>query len=91
MFFRATCVKHLEVTQFSYRTAPVTTTRATIIKEHDRFGKVPFDYASFDAQVFGKHTIATVVHSQETTNGDGKNYNQLTFMCIKIYCILSGL
>uniref|UniRef100_A0A8C5MJC5 Myelin transcription factor 1 domain-containing protein n=1 Tax=Leptobrachium leishanense TaxID=445787 RepID=A0A8C5MJC5_9ANUR len=64
---RATCVKHLEVTQFSYRTAPVTTTRATIIKEHDRFGKVPFDYASFDAQVFGKHTIATVVRSQEST------------------------
>ncbi|XP_068090854.1 suppression of tumorigenicity 18 protein isoform X3 [Hyperolius riggenbachi] len=71
---RATCVKHLEVTQFSYRTAPVTTTRATIIKEHDRFGKVPFDYASFDAQVFGKHTIATVVHSQETTNGDAKQF-----------------
>ncbi|XP_072267320.1 suppression of tumorigenicity 18 protein isoform X3 [Pyxicephalus adspersus] len=71
---RATCVKHLEVTQFSYRAAPVTTTRATIIKEHDRFGKVPFDYASFDAQVFGKHTIATVVHSQETTNSDAKQF-----------------
>ncbi|KAM3927846.1 suppression of tumorigenicity 18 protein isoform 4-T6 [Leptodactylus fuscus] len=71
---RATCVKHLEVTQFSYRSAPVTTTRATIIKEHDRFGKVPFDYASFDAQVFGKHTIATVVHSQETSNGEAKQF-----------------
>ncbi|XP_075069609.1 suppression of tumorigenicity 18 protein [Mixophyes fleayi] len=71
---RATCVKHVEVTQFSYRTAPVTTTRATIIKEHDRFGKVPFDYASFDAQVFGKHTIATVVHSQETSNGEAKQF-----------------
>ncbi|XP_075682370.1 suppression of tumorigenicity 18 protein isoform X2 [Rhinoderma darwinii] len=71
---RATCVKHLEVTQFSYGSAPVTTTRATIIKEHDRFGKVPFDYASFDAQVFGKHTIATVVHSQETSNGEAKQF-----------------
>ncbi|XP_063779777.1 suppression of tumorigenicity 18 protein isoform X2 [Pseudophryne corroboree] len=71
---RATCVKHVEVTQFSYRTEPVTTTRATIIKEHDRFGKVPFDYASFDAQVFGKHTIATVVHSQETSNGEAKQF-----------------
>ncbi|KAG8570854.1 hypothetical protein GDO81_011448 [Engystomops pustulosus] len=71
---RSTCVKHLEVTQFSYGSAPVTTTRATIIKEHDRFGKVPFDYASFDAQVFGKHTIATVVHSQETSNGEAKQF-----------------
>ncbi|XP_056377884.1 suppression of tumorigenicity 18 protein isoform X9 [Hyla sarda] len=73
-FHRATCVKHLEVTQYSYGSAPVTTTRATIIKEHDRFGKVPFDYASFDAQVFGKHTIATVVHSQETSNGEAKQF-----------------
>ncbi|KAM8966881.1 suppression of tumorigenicity 18 protein [Pelodytes ibericus] len=71
---RATCVKHLEVTQFSYRAAPVTTTRAKIIKEHDRFGKVPFDYASFDAQVFGKHSIATVVHSQENNAGEAKQY-----------------
>ncbi|KAM4688941.1 LOW QUALITY PROTEIN: suppression of tumorigenicity 18 protein [Discoglossus pictus] len=72
---RATCVKHVEVTQFSYRAAqPVTTSRATIIKEHDRFGKVPFDYASFDAQVFGKHTIATVVHSQETSGVEAKQY-----------------
>ncbi|XP_053324213.1 suppression of tumorigenicity 18 protein [Spea bombifrons] len=71
---RATCVKHLEVTQFSYRTAPVTTTRATIIKEHDKFSKAPFDYASFDAQVFGKHTIATVVHSQESSDEEAKQY-----------------
>ncbi|CAH2285185.1 suppression of tumorigenicity 18 isoform X3 [Pelobates cultripes] len=69
---RATCVKHLEVTQFSYRAAPVTTARATIIKEHNKLGKVPFDYASFDAQVFGKHTIATVVHSQESTGSEAK-------------------
>ncbi|KAM9307590.1 suppression of tumorigenicity 18 protein [Gastrophryne carolinensis] len=73
-FHRATCVKHLEVTQFSYRTAPVTAARATIMKEHDRLGKTPFDYASFDAQVFGKHTIATVLHSQETTNGDATQF-----------------
>ncbi|KAM4706291.1 suppression of tumorigenicity 18 protein [Rhinophrynus dorsalis] len=72
---RATCVKHVEVTQFSYGAAqPVTTTRATIIKEHDRFGKIPFDYASFDAQVFGKHTFATVVHSQESSGSEAKQY-----------------
>ncbi|KAG8442067.1 hypothetical protein GDO86_011020 [Hymenochirus boettgeri] len=72
---RATCVKHLEVTQFSYEAAqPVTTARATFIKEHDRFGKVPFDYASFDAQVFGKRTIATVVHSQESSGSEAKQY-----------------
>ncbi|OCT76801.1 hypothetical protein XELAEV_18032004mg [Xenopus laevis] len=72
---RATCVKHLEVTQFRYgATQPVTTARATIIKEHDRFGKVPFDYASFDAQVFGKRTIATVVHSQESNCSGAKQH-----------------
>ncbi|KAE8598739.1 hypothetical protein XENTR_v10016920 [Xenopus tropicalis] len=72
---RATCVKHLEVTEFRYgATQPLTTARATIIKEHDRFGKVPFDYASFDAQVFGKHTIATVVHSQDSNFSGAKQH-----------------
>lgn len=26
-------------------------------KEQEKFGKVPFDYASFDAQVFGKRPL----------------------------------
>ncbi|XP_018124391.2 suppression of tumorigenicity 18 protein-like [Xenopus laevis] len=72
---RATCVKHLEVTQFRYgATQPVTTAQATIIKEHDKFGKVPFDYASFDAQVFGKRTIAALVHSQESNCSGAKQH-----------------
>ncbi|XP_031468709.1 suppression of tumorigenicity 18 protein isoform X6 [Phasianus colchicus] len=59
--------KQLEVAQYNYRTSqPVTSSRTTLTKEKEKFGKVPFDYASFDAQVFGKRTIAPAVQGQKT-------------------------
>lgn len=36
------------------------------MKEQEKFGKVPFDYASFDAQVFGKRTTAPVSQGRKT-------------------------
>ncbi|KYO26120.1 hypothetical protein Y1Q_0003868 [Alligator mississippiensis] len=63
---RANLTKQLEVSPYNYRTAqPVTSSRATLTKEQEKFGKVPFDYASFDAQVFGKRTIAPAVQGRK--------------------------
>ncbi|XP_069635428.1 suppression of tumorigenicity 18 protein [Haliaeetus albicilla] len=59
--------KQPEVSQYNYRTSqPVTSSRTTLVKEQEKFGKVPFDYASFDAQVFGKRTTAPVAQGRKT-------------------------
>ncbi|XP_077665138.1 suppression of tumorigenicity 18 protein isoform X3 [Eretmochelys imbricata] len=64
---RTNLAKQLELSQYNYRTAqPATSPRATLTKEQEKFGKVPFDYASFDAQVFGKRTTAPAVQGQKT-------------------------
>lgn len=64
---RTNLAKQPEVSQYNYRTSqPVTSFRATLAKEQEKFGKVPFDYASFDAQVFGKRTTAPVAQGRKT-------------------------
>lgn len=52
--FRTSLVKQIE---FNFRSQAITSPRATVSKEQEKFGKVPFDYASFDAQVFGKRPL----------------------------------
>ncbi|KAM6214653.1 suppression of tumorigenicity 18 protein isoform 3-T3 [Rhynchocyon petersi] len=51
---RASIVKQIEL---NFRSQAITSSRATVSKEQEKFGKVPFDYASFDAQVFGKRPL----------------------------------
>ncbi|XP_010169473.2 suppression of tumorigenicity 18 protein isoform X2 [Antrostomus carolinensis] len=64
---RTNLTKQPEVAQYHYRTSqPVTSSRAILMKEQEKFGKVPFDYASFDAQVFGKRTVAPVAQGRKT-------------------------
>ncbi|XP_050826919.1 suppression of tumorigenicity 18 protein isoform X3 [Serinus canaria] len=64
---RTNLAKQPELSQFSYRTSqPVTSSRGTLGKEQEKFGKVPFDYASFDAQVFGKRTTAPASQGRKT-------------------------
>nr|XP_020044083.1 suppression of tumorigenicity 18 protein [Castor canadensis] len=53
---RTSLVKQIE---FNFRSQAITSPRATVSKEQEKFGKVPFDYASFDAQVFGKRPLQT--------------------------------
>ncbi|XP_069076256.1 suppression of tumorigenicity 18 protein isoform X1 [Pleurodeles waltl] len=62
-------LNHLELSHHGHTTAlPVTSPRTTLTKElKDTFGKVPFDYASFDAQVFGKHAISPVEQGRDTS------------------------
>ncbi|KAI3357871.1 hypothetical protein L3Q82_015537 [Scortum barcoo] len=63
-------VKQLEVPQVygSYRPnmAPATP-RANLAKELEKYSKVSFDYASFDAQVFGRRMLAPKMPTSETS------------------------
>lgn len=62
-------VKQLEVPQYgSYRPnmAPATP-RANLAKELEKYSKVSFDYASFDAQVFGKRMLVPKMPTSETS------------------------
>ncbi|XP_077368116.1 myelin transcription factor 1-like isoform X3 [Festucalex cinctus] len=62
-------VKQLEMPQYgSYRPnmAPATP-RANLAKELEKYSKVSFDYASFDAQVFGKRMLAPKMPTSETS------------------------
>lgn len=62
-------VKQLEVPPYgSYRPSVAPSTpRANLAKELEKFSKVAFDYASFDAQVFGKRMLAPKIQTSETS------------------------
>nr|DBA22045.1 TPA: hypothetical protein GDO54_013120 [Pyxicephalus adspersus] len=62
-------VKQLEIPQYgSYRPNMVPATpRANLAKELEKYSKVTFDYASFDAQVFGKRLIAPKIQTSENS------------------------
>uniref|UniRef100_A0A8C7Z7N6 Myelin transcription factor 1b n=1 Tax=Oryzias sinensis TaxID=183150 RepID=A0A8C7Z7N6_9TELE len=67
----------LDVPQYgSYRPnmAP-STPRANLAKELEKYSKVSFDYASFDAQVFGKRTLAPKISTSETSPKAFKSKN----------------
>lgn len=52
--------------EFNFRSQAIASPRATASKEQEKFGKVPFDYASFDAQVFGKRPLLQTGQGQKT-------------------------
>nr|XP_033770800.1 myelin transcription factor 1 isoform X2 [Geotrypetes seraphini] len=62
-------VKQLEIPQYgNYRPNMVPATpRANLAKELEKYSKVTFDYASFDAQVFGKRLLAPKIQTSETS------------------------
>ncbi|KAM4691749.1 myelin transcription factor 1 isoform 2-T2 [Rhinophrynus dorsalis] len=62
-------VKQLEIPQYgTYRPNMVPATpRANLAKELEKYSKVTFDYASFDAQVFGKRLLAPKIQTSETS------------------------
>ncbi|XP_021037697.1 suppression of tumorigenicity 18 protein [Mus caroli] len=59
---RVNLVKQIE---FNFRSHAITSPRASASKEQEKFGKVPFDYASFDAQVFGKRPLLQTGQGQK--------------------------
>lgn len=59
-------MKQLELSQFHCRSAqPIPSPTATFTRDQDKCGKVPFDYASFDAQVFGKRAVMPTLQGQK--------------------------
>ncbi|KAI5763576.1 ST18 [Gulo gulo luscus] len=60
---RTSLVKQIE---FNFRSQAISSPRATVSKEQEKFGKVPFDYASFDAQVFGKRPLVQTGQGRKT-------------------------
>ncbi|XP_045880039.1 suppression of tumorigenicity 18 protein isoform X3 [Meles meles] len=60
---RTSLVKQIE---FNFRSQAISSPRATVSKEQEKFGKVPFDYASFDAQVFGKRPLIQTGQGRKT-------------------------
>ncbi|XP_059250553.1 suppression of tumorigenicity 18 protein isoform X4 [Mustela nigripes] len=60
---RTSLVKQIE---FNFRSQAISSSRATVSKEQEKFGKVPFDYASFDAQVFGKRPLMQTGQGRKT-------------------------
>uniref|UniRef100_H3C9Q3 Myelin transcription factor 1 n=1 Tax=Tetraodon nigroviridis TaxID=99883 RepID=H3C9Q3_TETNG len=62
-------VKQLEIPQYgSFRpSAAPSTPRANLAKELEKYSKVSFDHASFDAQVFGKRVLAPKMPTSETS------------------------
>uniref|UniRef100_A0A670XPJ4 ST18 C2H2C-type zinc finger transcription factor n=1 Tax=Pseudonaja textilis TaxID=8673 RepID=A0A670XPJ4_PSETE len=66
--YRTNLVKHFELSQYSCRSAQaLPSSRITFTREQEKYGKVPFDYASFDAQVFGKCTMMPTIQGQKPT------------------------
>lgn len=51
-------MKRFEVNQLNYRFPhPVAALQSNLTKDIDKYSKIRFDYASFDAQVFGKQSL----------------------------------
>ncbi|XP_064790734.1 suppression of tumorigenicity 18 protein-like isoform X2 [Oncorhynchus masou masou] len=65
-------MKKLELNQYNYRFAhhhPVTAAlQANLTKDMDKYSKIRFDYASFDAQVFGKQPLMAPNQDQEISS-----------------------
>lgn len=74
-------VKQLEVPPYgNYRPnmAP-STPRANLAKELEKYSKVSFDHASFDAQVFGKRVLAPKMPTSETSPKAFKSKTTVVF------------
>lgn len=77
-------VKQLEVPPYgNYRPnmAP-TTPRANLARELEKYSKVSFDHASFDAQVFGKRVLAPKLSTSEISPKAFKSMKQLLLLLL---------
>lgn len=84
-------MKKFEMNQLNYRLShPVAALQTSLTKEMDKYSRIRFDYASFDAQVFGKQPLMGTNQDQEVSHfPDCKAYiliNQFFFIvCFYMY------
>ncbi|XP_051944355.1 suppression of tumorigenicity 18 protein isoform X7 [Hippocampus zosterae] len=61
-------VKKFDLSQLNYRLAhPMAALQSSLAKDMDKYSRIRFDYASFDAQVFGKQPLNGVSHDVEVS------------------------
>lgn len=67
-------IKKFEMNQLNYRLShPVAALQTSLAKDMDKYSRIRFDYASFDAQVFGKQPLMGTNQDQEMSHlSDGK-------------------
>uniref|UniRef100_A0A8D2CUK5 Myelin transcription factor 1 domain-containing protein n=1 Tax=Sciurus vulgaris TaxID=55149 RepID=A0A8D2CUK5_SCIVU len=72
----------VEQADFKFQSLCITSPRATILKKQKKFGKVPFDYTSFDAHVFGKCPLEQTDQGRKTPRfPESKHFsNPVTFL-----------
>ncbi|KAJ0058697.1 hypothetical protein NL108_000394, partial [Boleophthalmus pectinirostris] len=59
-------IRKFEMNQLNYRLShPVAALQTSLTKEMDKYSRIRFDYASFDAQVFGKQPLMGSNQEQE--------------------------
>lgn len=62
-------IKKLEMNQLNYRLShPVAALQTSLTKDMDKYSRIRFDYASFDAQVFGKQSLMGSNQDQEMSH-----------------------
>ncbi|XP_029380947.1 suppression of tumorigenicity 18 protein [Echeneis naucrates] len=62
-------IKKFELNQLNYRLShPVAALQTSITKDMDKYSRIRFDYASFDAQVFGKQPLLGTNQDQEISH-----------------------
>lgn len=62
-------IKKFEMNQLNYRLShPVAALQTSLTKDMDKYSRIRFDYASFDAQVFGKQPLMGANHDQEVSH-----------------------
>lgn len=80
-------MKKLELNQYNYRFAhhhPVAAAlQANLTKDMDKYSKIRFDYASFDAQVFGKQPLMAPNQDQEISSSHFPDCEFRTFDLIQ--------
>uniref|UniRef100_A0A3Q1GBE6 ST18 C2H2C-type zinc finger transcription factor n=2 Tax=Acanthochromis polyacanthus TaxID=80966 RepID=A0A3Q1GBE6_9TELE len=62
-------IKKFEMNQLNYRLShPVAALQTSLTKDMDKYSRIRFDYASFDAQVFGKQPLMGANQDQEMSH-----------------------
>ncbi|KAM3604221.1 uncharacterized protein V6R79_008035 [Siganus canaliculatus] len=62
-------IKKFEMNQLNYRLShPVAALQTSLTKDMDKYSRIRFDYASFDAQVFGKQPLMGTNQDQEMSH-----------------------
>lgn len=83
-------IKKFEMNQLNYRLShPVAALQSSLAKDMDKYSRIRFDYASFDAQVFGKQPLMGANQEPEML-ADGQFcffnfycYRMLVFLLVK--------